>query len=140
MDLVTVETFWSVEEAQLALGFLESEEIPCRLESLAFASNFWYLANAAGGVKLLVAGEAAQRAAALLTAAHHHEIADIPSETELQTDPLGDSESTVDGDQELVSDPVSEVEAADDDVDHPGLLERIRKFKPLAFLLVITGG
>lgn len=134
MDLVTVETFWSVEEAQLALGFLQSEEIPCRLESLAFASSFWYLANAAGGVKLIVPSHEAEHAVALLSAAHQHEMSENLDQIELETSHF---------DPGLMVDDVPDLNTVNEDgsdEDHVGLLERIRKFKPLAFLLVITGG
>ncbi len=141
MNLVTVETFWSVEEAQLALGFLQAEGIPCRLESLAFASNFWHLANASHGVKLLVTGEEADRAAALLVAAEDHRASDSADEFPMDGSPF-DPDSTLAEQEDFAPDPDSDGDnqADDDDESHPGLLTRLRKLKPLALWFIVIGG
>ncbi len=134
MDWVTLEKFWSVEEAQLALGFLETEEIPCRLEGVAMAGNFWHLSNATGGVSLLVAPEDAERAAALLTAVQHHPDTDAASDPESKADARvvepdsAEAEDQVDRNSVPTSD---DWDNDDDDEDRPGLFDRLRKQKTL---------
>lgn len=143
MDWVTVERFWSVEEAQLALQFLQSEDIACRLESSAFACNFWYLANAESGVKLLVAPEQAEQAAALLIAAQHHQLVAAPEDYGPDENQFA-AESALPGETGEPA-PVWEPSGADENDDdgydsHPGLLTRLRRMKVLTFLFLITGG
>lgn len=142
MDWVTVERFWSVEEAQLALQFLQSEDIACRLESSAFACNFWYLANAESGVKLLVAPEQAEQAAALLIAAQHHQLVAALEDYGLDNDRLA-VDSPLPGETGEPA-PVWEPRVSDDNDDdydsHPGLLTRLRRMKVLTCLLLLTGG
>lgn len=130
MEWVTVETFWSVEEAQMALGFLQAEGILCRLDNLAVSSFFPHLANAAGGVKLQVAGDEVERAVTLLTEAHTHCYVDDSSELDSDVE-SGGGQSKFDADDD---------DALEHDEDHPGLLERLRKFKLFSFLMVLTGG
>ncbi|MES2791636.1 MAG: hypothetical protein V4719_18600 [Planctomycetota bacterium] len=80
MEWVTLETFWSIEEANLALGFLQTEGIPCLLEGVAVAGNFWHLSNATGGVKLKVPQETVARATELLIAIQHQHAANAANE------------------------------------------------------------
>lgn len=144
MDWVTLETFWSVEEAQLALGFLEVEGIPCQLEGVAVVGNLWHLANATGGVKLQVAREEAERAAALLTAVQHHREGDPSSDTESDAEPLPgdpDSAGVKDGgeyeEDNVDRDSTPASEDWDDDGDRPGLFDRFRQQKTLIILLLV---
>ena len=83
MDWVKLETFWSLEEAQLAVAYLQARQISCHLEGTAVAGNFWHLSNATGGVKLMVAPDMAESAAKMLaevqaqrTAEHSPDITD----------------------------------------------------------------
>lgn len=141
MDWVTVESFWSIEEAQLATLFLQAEEIPCRLESTAFAASFWHLANASDGVKLLVPRAAAEQAATLLLAVENRRGAEVPNvddADEMMFDPESDpSEVEVDFDPDIVSagDNLNE----DDQEDRPRLLERLRRLKAISFLYILIG-
>ncbi|HKV11982.1 MAG TPA: DUF2007 domain-containing protein [Thermoanaerobaculia bacterium] len=64
--LVTVETFSTPWEAQLARARLESEGIHCVVADESFARLYCGLSNALGGVKLQVREEDAPRAAELL--------------------------------------------------------------------------
>lgn len=141
MDWVTLETFWSVEEAQLALGFLQAEEIPCRLEGVAMAGNFWHLSNATGGVKLLVARDDAERAAALLNAVEHHRegaaSSDAESDTESDAEPVAGETNSADGEDDVERDPVPAGDDVDDDADHPGLFDRLRNQKMLIILVLV---
>lgn len=137
LDWVTLEKFWSVEEAQLALGFLQAEEIPCRLEGVAVAGNFWHLSNATGGVKLLVAREDAERAGALLVAAQHHEI-DSASDLEAQAAPELDDSNSAEADDEVGQNSVSTGDDwDDDDEDRPGLFDRLRQQKTLIIMSLL---
>lgn len=127
-DWVTVETFWSVEEAQLARGFLEGEGIPCQLEGLATAGNFWHLSNATGGVKLLVTGGDAERAAELLRNVAHHDDLDDESSVafaEESETPTGIADEDDDRD---------DIES--DAAQHHGLFDKLRSGKWLVILLV----
>lgn len=71
-DLKTVESYWSLEEAEIARGFLASEGIQCQLDGTAIAGNFWHLNVATGGVKLKTLEQDADRATALLHGIEHH--------------------------------------------------------------------
>lgn len=145
MDWETVETFWSVEEAQLALSFLQTEEIPCRLEGVAFAGNFWHLANATGGVKLQVPHEAAARAVALLDAVQGRHNSDSTEGPEAEQDnvddePASDAPAFAEADDD---DP--DLDPAADDHDHdedddvrPGLFDRLRNQKLLIIVFLVV--
>jgi hypothetical protein len=54
MPLVTIATFLTPEDAQVARLALQSEGIPSYLEGAEFVGNLWYLGNATGWVKLQV--------------------------------------------------------------------------------------
>jgi hypothetical protein len=65
-NLVVVATYPTTAEAGLAREFLESEGIACRMTDEMVVQWVWYLSNAIGGVKVLVAEEDAEKALALL--------------------------------------------------------------------------
>jgi len=60
--LVSIATYWNTLEANLARNHLESLEIPCCLEGDSVVTMNWTLANAVGGVKLLVREQDRERA------------------------------------------------------------------------------
>ena len=68
--LVTVETFSTPWEAQLARARLETEGIHSVIADENFIRLYWALSNAVGGVKLKVREEDAPRAAELLKDRH----------------------------------------------------------------------
>lgn len=144
-DWVIVETFWSVEEAQLARGFLETEGVECHLEDLATATNFWHLSIATGGVKLRVAPSDADRAVALLQSVEHgHPDADeIASDT---TPEFINSTASTAGSAEFI-DTDFEGDQFESEVDlgrHAGLFDKFRNSKLLVILVylvaLISGG
>lgn len=143
MDWETVETFWSVEEAQLALSFLQTEEIPCRLEGVAFAGNFWHLANATGGVKLQVPHEAAARAVALLDAVQGRHNSDATEGPEAEQDdvynkPAPDATDFAEADDyDPDRDSATDDHDEDDDV-RPGLFDRLRNQKLLIIVFLVV--
>ena len=73
--LVCIATYWNTLKANVARNHLESLEIPCFLEGDNLVTMDWFLANAVGGVKLLVREEDRERAEAAL-----REIATAPGE------------------------------------------------------------
>jgi hypothetical protein len=52
--LMTVATFDSLMEAEMARSYLESEGIPCFLADAEMVNTAWYLSGAMGGIKLQV--------------------------------------------------------------------------------------
>ena len=64
--LVCIATYWDTLKANMARNPLESQEIPCFLEGDNVVTIDWSLANAVGGVKLLVREEDRERAEATL--------------------------------------------------------------------------
>jgi hypothetical protein len=64
--LVTIASFGSVEEADLARMVLDEEGIPAVLEGQVVVGLLWYLTNATGGVKLQVFEDDASRAREVL--------------------------------------------------------------------------
>lgn len=60
--LVSIATYWNTLEANLARNHLESLESPCCLEGDSVVTMNWTLANAVGGVKLLVREQDRERA------------------------------------------------------------------------------
>lgn len=75
---VTVATFWKPTEAHIARIKLESEEIDCIITDENLISTDWFLANAAGGIKLQVPAEQAERAIAALQKASRPPEAEEP--------------------------------------------------------------
>ena len=65
-ELVTIKTFWKVEEAYMAASFLESEGINTAIQNEHLVQIYSLLANAVGGVALQVPEEDAPRAIELL--------------------------------------------------------------------------
>ena len=65
-SFVLVATFWGVVEAKMAAGLLASEGIAARLADDGIVSIHPLLANAVGGVRVLVASDDAEEAATLL--------------------------------------------------------------------------
>ncbi|MFO0014509.1 MAG: DUF2007 domain-containing protein [Planctomycetota bacterium] len=65
-ELVCVNTYVTPEEAHVAKLALEAEEIPCYVTDSAAAGLFWYMSDALGGVKLLVAADDVARAKEVL--------------------------------------------------------------------------
>ena len=63
---ITVATFWQPTEAHISRLKLESEDIPCVLLDENLVATDWLYANAAGGIKLQVPQEDAERATNLL--------------------------------------------------------------------------
>lgn len=114
-DWTTVKTFWSVEDAELARGFLEGEGIACQLEGVATAGNFWHLNNASGGIKLKVSPDDAFEASDLLESVDH----------------------THDSDSEESEDDSVE-EYADPDEASPGLFEKLRSGRTLLILVILV--
>jgi hypothetical protein len=64
--LITIATFATPEEAELAKSVLAGESIACYLEGAALIGMVWYLGNATGGVKLQVSETDAERARLIL--------------------------------------------------------------------------
>lgn len=75
---VTVATYWKPTEAHIARIKLESEEIDCIITDENLISNDWFLANAAGGIKVQVPAEQAERAITALQRAARPVEADEP--------------------------------------------------------------
>ncbi len=134
-DLLTVESFWSIEEAQLARGFLESEGIPCQLEGLATAGNCWHLSNATGGVKLQTSPQYVERAVELL---HNVQHAASSHTDELDSD-SADGMSPVTESSEAVDDHApGEVTTEADEGSYRSTLETFRKHKWLLVLVLFA--
>ena len=140
MDWATLETYWSLEEAQLAVAYLESHQVPCRLDGTAVAGNLWHLANATGGVKLMVAPDFAEQAAQLLieVEAHRGEHAgtDVPEEQ-----PASDAPSTP-ADFEAESDAPDrygevDKDEGDDEHDRPTFMSQLRDQRGWLLLLIL---
>ena len=154
MDWVTIEKFWSVEEAQLALGFLQSNGIRCRLDGEACAGNFWHLSNATGGVKLEVAAESETRARTLLKSVPRRSSTEHAADEDLGTDQNRDDQERDDSgdnyDAESYDDDADDVEDEgddgepdddpyDDDVDsHQGTLDGLRRYKVIIILMFLA--
>ncbi len=138
-ELPVVESFWSVEEAQLAKGFLESEGIACQLEGLATAANFWHLNNATGGVRLRTSPADAERAIELLHSIQHHRDSDADEmDDEVLDDPGSAAEhSEAEADQSLDE---STTATDDDSYSSPFDLFRTRTWLFLALLLLLIYG
>ncbi|MDB5335285.1 MAG: hypothetical protein JWN70_904 [Planctomycetaceae bacterium] len=139
MDWVTVETFWSVEEAQVVIGFLDAEDIRCRLEGEVVTGNLWPLLSSTGGVKLLVTRHTAERAASLLTAAREQREMESPSETDSEQEQFESDSISVRVDDGLPSETVSGGHLLDDDDDenHPSLFDRLREQRIWVYLLYL---
>ena len=136
----TIETFWSVEEAELARGFLEGEGIACQLEGVATAGNFWHLNNATGGVKLRVAECDAERATALLDSVEHHGGDEGDELPDAETDVTGKSSEPLDRSKNPVDDELNDHERYDLDVDaddHFGLFDKLRSVKTWVRLMLL---
>lgn len=139
-DLQTIESYWSLEEAEIAKGFLASEGIRCELDGSALAGNFWHLNVATGGVKLRTLQQDADRATALLHGIEHHSQDDSQEDAE---DFWQDDDQTTedDGDLDRTS-PQVETEDSDSYVSG-GLLQVLRSQKwiiILSFILLIVCG
>lgn len=65
-DLVTIRTFWSLGEAEIAAAVLRREGIEPFLSGAAIASMYWIWTNAIGGIRLQVADDDVERAGRLL--------------------------------------------------------------------------
>lgn len=153
-DLQTVETFWSIEEAQIAKTFLESEGISCQLDGLAVGGTLWHLANATGGIKLQTTSADSLRACELLNRIQQHQ--DEIDESELSDAALSshvkpDDSTEVDNAAERVDAAGGEgllTKDSDQDADYQGILSWMRERKWLglpvyvftAFLLSIFVG
>ena len=81
--LVTVASFATPFEAQVAKNRLEAEGIPAFLGDEESVGNLWHLGMALGGVKLMVSDDHIQKAMDLLTI--------LPEEELAETDPDPDS-------------------------------------------------
>lgn len=148
MDWVTIEKFWSVEEAQLALGFLQSNGIRSRLDGEACAGNFWHLSNATGGVKLEVAAESEDRARRLLESVPGRSGTEHAENRQSAPDQLDDDVS--DRSTESFDDDADDFEGEEDDDDgndnpyeddleaHEGTLDRLRRFKVIIILTFLA--
>lgn len=67
-DWVTLRRFDKATEARLAAGLLESSSIPVHLAAINQVEVDWLMANALGGIRLLVPREYSQEATLLLDA------------------------------------------------------------------------
>ena len=65
-SFVVVATFWDLVEAKMAAGLLAGEGIAVRLADDGIVAVHPLLANAVGGIRVLVATDDAQEASALL--------------------------------------------------------------------------
>jgi Putative prokaryotic signal transducing protein len=79
--LITVATFPTPFEAQLAKNRLEAEGIPSYLGDEETAGNLWHLGLALGGVKLLVPDDHLSKAFDLLTAPPEEETPDLEGDS-----------------------------------------------------------
>lgn len=68
-ELVSIASYWTLWEAELALARLEAESIPARLGNAALVFWAWHYANATGGVRVHVAARDAEAARVLLAPA-----------------------------------------------------------------------
>ncbi len=147
MDWVKLETFWSLEEAQLAVAYLQARQISCHLEGTAVAGNFWHLSNATGGVKLMVAPDMAESAAEMLaevqaqrTAEHSPEITDeqpdlnFPPEEEEELEQAFDSDIVPAGHDNRFGDD----DDNDDEDERPTLLSHLRENRLWIVLFVMA--
>jgi len=66
MDLVTIQTFSTPNEALIAKSRLESEGIPAFVQDANIVQMNWLYSNLVGGVRLQVASEDATQAIAVL--------------------------------------------------------------------------
>lgn len=147
-DLQTIESYWSLEEAEIARGFLASEGIRCQLDGRAIAANFWHLNVATGGVRLRTLQQDADRATALLHGIEHHDQFG-PDDTE---DFWPQEDQTIEGDGRLTrTRPTSEVEDSQNSLsiedsdagECGGVLDSLRRQKwaiILAFIVLIVTG
>jgi hypothetical protein len=65
-DLITIATYGSPEEAEVARNALQAEGLQAFLDGVATVGNFWHMGNAVGGVRLLIAEADAERALSVL--------------------------------------------------------------------------
>ena len=66
--VVTLRRFFTLDEAYIARGFLESEGVKAFLQDEHLVRIFWLYTNAIGGIRLHVAQEDGERATAVLRA------------------------------------------------------------------------
>lgn len=138
-DLQTIESYWSLEEAEIVRGFLASEGIRCELDGRALAGNFWHLNVATGGVKLRTLQQDADRATELLHGIEHHS----PGSQDDSEDFWQDDDQVIEDDGNLNrTSPTVEFEdsAANE---NGGILDLLRNQKwiiILAFILLIVCG
>jgi hypothetical protein len=76
-NLVSIGSYATPVEADMARNLLEAQGIASYLEGASTVGNFWYLGNATGWVKLMVDEEQAERAATVLRTATS-EAASVP--------------------------------------------------------------
>lgn len=69
-ELVSIASYWTLWEAELALARLEAESIPARLGNAALVYWVWHYSNAVGGVRVDVAARDAEAARAVVNPAH----------------------------------------------------------------------
>ncbi len=148
MNWVEIESFWSIEEAELAAGLLKANQVPCRLEGCAVAGNFWHLSNATGGVKLMVERGAVEQANQLLSEVDARKSGDHADDSDSDSDG-----EPLEADQSLAQNQEEDVEAdtdahdrydggdqddMDDDTDHPTLLSRLREQRGWLWLIILA--
>lgn len=66
--VVTLRRYYTLDEAYIAHGFLESEGVKAFLQDEHLVRIFWLYTNAIGGLRLQVAQEDGERAFAILVA------------------------------------------------------------------------
>ena len=88
-EFSTVDSFWSVEEAQLARIQLEMEGVHAHLDDEYFVRMAWIDANAISGVKLRVKSADGDRAREILRSESQPELTDeiFCTQSILETDP-----------------------------------------------------
>ncbi len=139
-DLVTVESFWSLDEAQLACGFLESHGIHCELEGAVVTGIVWHLSNATGGVKLQVLRSDATHAAELLREVeqHQHRVADDYSD-DARFNEADQNPKPLDMEHSEVERPEG-TDAGNDDPDldeYTGVFDRLKSSKRVVLGLIL---
>jgi hypothetical protein len=148
-DFETLETYWSMEEAQINKNLLESEGVRCFLAGEATSAILWNLSNATGGVRLQVPQSDLDRAELILQAARKNsDDADFrrdvggPANDRSLADNLG-SEAEI-AHAESADDAEFDHQAydAEDELDEshsPSLLEKLRSFRRLILLPFLIG-
>lgn len=145
MNWVEIESFWSLEEAELAASLLKANQVPCHLEGTAVAGNFWHLSNATGGVKLMVTPENVEQANQLLSEVDARKSGDHADDAETDAEQLEADPSSA---QDQVQDFESDDDAADrydgpddaddDGTDRPALLSRLREQRGWLWLIILA--